>query len=226
MKKYLIADFDGTINLNNNPDEINTIIDTLENKYEVILATGRNYFNFLAEFPDILSRQKNIIFSNGAAYIKNSVYHFVPFKYKTLKHIVGKKLFHGELILEIETGEKLSLDVISEEELEKVICLQIISENEANFLWNINMANSLNLGLMVTSSSYITLFDENINKLACCKQLLNEQAINIEKAIGNDVNDFVFYYDNDISTIIIDKNFMSDYFKNLHKFLEEDYLGV
>lgn len=229
MKKYLIADFDGTINLNNDSDEIVTIIDILTNKYEVIIATGRNYFNFLAEFPDILSKQKNIIFSNGASYIKDSVYQFIPFKHETLKNIVENKLFHGELIFEIENGEKLSLDAITEEELKKVICLQIISENEANFLWNINMANSLRLGMVVTSSSYITIFDENVNKLTCCKKLLNEHAINIKKAIGNDINDindFVFYSDSAISTLIIDKDFMSDYFRNLHKFLEEDCLGI
>lgn len=50
MKEFLVTDFDGTINFGPDFDTTMQIIDEINSRYELIIATGRNYENFFHIF--------------------------------------------------------------------------------------------------------------------------------------------------------------------------------
>lgn len=220
MNEYIVVDFDGTINFNNNEKDILDIIGFIRKKYSVIIATGRNYYNFTEHFPNITNSVDMIIFSNGASWKNKSVYKYKAFNKSIIKRIIREKIFKGEIIVELENGEKLTADNLNLDDTSKVISLQIINNNDKEYYWNINIANSYNLEIIIDNNNYIRVFDKNINKLFQTKKLLKNKGV-LKKAIGNDFNDCCFYTDENIKVLHITENIIPDFYNILKKFLDE-----
>lgn len=192
MKKYVVLDFDRTIFWGNIDWTIN-LCQIIRSKYKIIIATGRKEKEFKKEFPsELLNLFDSIVFSNGAVICNKEQTIVYPIPKENIT-ILNSFLKGWILYEDIENNKyeifNKNIDFIR---------IQVFTDNIDDYLWNLNIINSLSLSLVSDKLGVISIYASNVNKLNSAKKTLENTDYKIAKAIGDSINDISLFLDDSI----------------------------
>lgn len=202
--QLLISDIDGTIYKNYKVEENikEYIIEFMKEKNIFILATGRNFLNFLFFIKNEDIRFNYAILCNGAFVVDNkfNILLNVTFNKKIIKHILY--LFENNINVEITASFKYNQVVYSIENNiddfynslpDEINCLSIKLETQNDVVKK--YINSLSGVSIEINNNYIDIIPEGINKGRIVSLFLKKLEIKKEDAIaiGDSENDFSMF---------------------------------
>lgn len=205
MKEFFITDFDGTINFGSDFDITMQIINEITSKYELIIATGRNYEDFFSYFPeDLKNYSKCMIFSNGAVVISKGNINYYSLEETTIKYMLNNNLIRGVLLFEKFNGEQCEREYLTNDEVSEIIRVQVITESEVDYVWNLNVFQNLGFNFLTSRLNNISVYPFGVNKLTSGTKNV-ENGI-LKKVMGNDFNDISMFVGEDIEYLYVTQN--------------------
>ncbi|MEZ7564326.1 HAD family hydrolase [Streptococcus salivarius] len=189
MKEFFITDFDGTVNFDSAFETTTRILDEIKLKYELVIATGRNYEDFFAYFPEELKYiSKFMVFSNGSVVLKDGNISHIPLKEKIIKFVLSSDLVKGLVLFELPTGEKFESEFLTENMLDKVTRVQFITNSEDDYIWNLNLLSNLDCNVYTPRVNNISIYPSNVSKFLTSNKFIGNDSI-VKKVMGNGTND-------------------------------------
>ncbi|HFQ7505603.1 Cof-like hydrolase [Streptococcus agalactiae] len=217
MKEYIIVDFDGTIYFGDINWTIN-LCKKISKKYKIILATGRKYSDFKKFFPKkLLSYFDFMIFSNGAIVYGDDGLTYSPIPAECL--LILEKHLKGWSICEDASGNKY-VEAFGNRE---IIRVQNFTDNIEDYIWNINLINSMSLQFVSEKLGGISIYGQNVNKFRTSIKRLQDKGGVLTRTIGNDINDVSLFLDSKIKYLNLETKELKGVEEKIAAFLEIDW---
>lgn len=145
-----------------------------------------------------------MVFSNGTVVISEGEIIHYPLEEDIIKFTINSDLIRGIILFEKFDGEQYEGEYISNDEFSEITKVQVITREEKDYFWNLNVFHNLGFNFLTSRLNNISIYPLGVNKLTSSTK--NIKGGILKKVMGNDLNDISMFVNEDVEYLYVTEN--------------------